>query len=55
MNFHYMKSDTLHQYYQTMLIGLSVVLWFVPFRVFYHASRMWLLNSLVSIKREKRR
>lgn len=55
MNFHYTGSDTLRQYYPTLLIGLSVVLWFIPFKICYHGSRMWLLNSLVSIQLEPRR
>ena len=44
-----MGSDTLHQHFPALLIGLSVLILFMPFRIFYHESRMCLLNSLVSI------
>ncbi|RAQ98787.1 signal transduction protein [Stemphylium lycopersici] len=49
VNSHVMGSDTLHQNFPALLIGLSVLILFMPFRILYHESRMWLLNSLVSI------
>jgi hypothetical protein len=48
MNFHQIGGDALYLYYPVVLIGLSVLLLLVPFRICYFRSRMWLLESLVS-------
>lgn len=41
----------MYLYYPVILIGISVAMFFNPFRVFYFRTRMWLLYSLVSIAR----
>ncbi|KAL6150018.1 Xenotropic and polytropic retrovirus receptor 1 [Exserohilum turcicum] len=46
MNFHYTRSNVIYQYYPALLIGISVVLWLLPFKTCYHTSRMWLRRSL---------
>jgi hypothetical protein len=54
MNFHYIGGVTLSHYCLTLLIGLSVVLWLILFRVCYYESRIALLNSRVRITIELR-
>ncbi|KAL6154450.1 Xenotropic and polytropic retrovirus receptor 1 [Exserohilum turcicum] len=46
MNFYYTRNDTIYEYYPALLIGLSTMVGFIPFRMCYYASRMWLLTSL---------
>ena len=55
MNFYYTRNDTIYEYYPALLIGLSTMVGFIPFRMCYYASRMWLLTSLVSIGFKPRR
>ncbi|KAL6154711.1 Xenotropic and polytropic retrovirus receptor 1 [Exserohilum turcicum] len=46
INFHQVGGERMYLYYPVILIGISVAMFFNPFRVFYFRTRMWLLYSL---------
>lgn len=47
LNFNRFVADTMYIYWPVILIGLSVVLLFLPAPAIYHRSREWFLNSMV--------
>lgn len=41
--------NDMYIYWPVVLVGLTVVLLFLPFRVLYHRSRQWWAYSNVSV------
>lgn len=49
LNFSHFSFGAMYLYYPVILIGLSVLILFLPFPILYHRSRLWFLYSVVSI------
>ncbi len=47
LNFSQYGDPSLFLYYPVILIGLTVIILFVPLKILYYRSRLWLLFSMV--------
>ena len=52
INFSQFGSNTMYIYYPVILIGLTALVIFFPAPILYHRSRVWLLYSNVSKRRQ---
>ncbi len=49
LNFNRVGGDTIYIYYPAILVGIALGVLLFPARAFYYRSRLWFLQSLVSL------